>query len=267
MAGPNPLPVVAVDIGNTRTKLGVFEHPFAQPLPHPHRTGSLAPDWTDADMEAIFPHGPTQYEWAIASVNRPSSARLTQWLEQAGVTRVRQLVEEDLPLKVALAHPEKVGMDRLVDAVAANCVREPGVPAILIDMGTALTIDLVNAEGAFAGGAILPGIALSARALHEFTDLLPLVELTEPPPALGHLPVEAIRSGLYWGAVGAARELIAQLVPEGPEPQIFLTGGAGPLFAGVLATESPRQPEFIPHLTLAGIALTAVASAPPKGSS
>jgi type III pantothenate kinase len=128
-----------------------------------------------------------------------------------------------------------------------------------------LTVDLLSAKGAFAGGAILPGIAIAARGLHEFTDLLPLVELTEPPPALGKSTIEAIRSGLYWGAVGGVRELVAQLLPDVLEPQIFLTGGAGPLFAGVLAAESSRPPQFVPHLTLAGIALAADGAGPAKG--
>ena len=266
MASENSFPLVAVDVGNSRLKIGVFEHPFAEPLPHPARAVSLALDWTDSDMTGIFPHGPVDYTWSIASVNRPARVRLMDWLAQAGAKNVRQLVDTDLPLRVELAHPERVGLDRLANAVAANRLREPKVPAILIDMGSALTVDLVTAGGVFAGGAILPGIGMSARALHEFTDLLPLVELSEPPPALGKSSIEAIRSGLYWGAVGAARELIGQLSGDSVEPEIFLTGGAGPLFAGVLAAESERPPQFVPHLTLGGIALAAIGSAPPKGS-
>jgi type III pantothenate kinase len=266
MASANPFPVVAVDVGNSRLKIGVFEHPFAEPLPHPARAVSLAPDWTPSDVKAIFPHGPADFAWSIASVNRPGTVRLMDWLAQGGAKNVRQLADTDLPLVVELAHPDRVGIDRLANAVAANRIRQPDLPAILIDIGSALTIDLVTAQGAFAGGAILPGIAMCARALHEFTDLLPLVELSEPPPALGRTTIDAVRSGLYWGAIGAARELVGQLAGDSVEPEIFLTGGAGPLFAGVLAAQSARPPQFIPHLTLAGIALAAIASAPPKGS-
>ena len=96
------------------------------------------------------------------------------------------------------------GIDRLVDAVAANRLRKSHRPAAIVDVGTAITVDLVAADGAFLGGSILPGIALSARALHEFTDLLPLVdvgELVEPPPALGTDTEAAMRSGLFWGAM------------------------------------------------------------------
>lgn len=266
MASAKRFPLVAVDVGNSRVKIGVFEHPFAEPLPHAARAASVGLDWTESDLAATFPQGPADHDWWIASVNRPATARLVDWLKQAGVTSVRQLADTDLPLVVELAHPERVGMDRLANAVAVNRIREPGEPAIVIDMGSALTVDLVSAKGAFVGGAILPGIGTSARALHEFTDLLPLVDVTEPPPALGKSSIEAIRSGLYWGAVGGVRELVAQLAPDPLAAQIFLTGGAGPLFAGVLAAESARPPRFVPHLTLAGIVIAAVGAAPPKGS-
>ena len=86
------------------------------------------------------------------------------------------LAAGDLPLEVRLERPDMVGIDRLVDAVAVNRLRDAGRPAVIVDVGTAITVDLVSADGAFLGGAILPGIQMSARAMHEFTDLLPLVD-------------------------------------------------------------------------------------------
>ena len=154
-----------------------------------------------------------------------------------------------------LPRPDMVGIDRLLDAVAANHLRRPDQPAVVADVGTAITVDAVSAEGAFLGGAILPGIAMSARALHEFTDLLPLIEMSElsqPPPALGTATTAAMQSGLFWGAVGAIRELAERLAKhlEG-EPAIYLTGGAGPAVAELLGPSA----RHVPHLTLAGIAL------------
>ncbi len=148
-----------------------------------------------------------------------------------------------------------VGVDRLLDALAANALRGPGRPAVVVDVGTAITVDLLSAEGAFLGGAILPGIAMSARALHEFTDLLPLVDVSElaaPPPPLGEETVAAMRAGLFWGAVGAVRQLIDQLAGD-TRPQVILTGGAGPAVAELLGPSA----QLVPHLTLAGIALAA----------
>jgi type III pantothenate kinase len=265
MAGEQRRSLVAVDVGNSRVKLGIFEPPMAEPLPHAARTASLEVNWTEAELAAFLPHGPADYDWSIASVNRPAAARLVDWLKRAGATRVRELKHTDLPLAVEVARPDRVGLDRLANAVAANRIRQPDEPAIVIDMGSALTVDLVSAGGAFVGGAILPGIAMSARALDEFTDALPRVEVNEPPPALGKSTDEAIRSGLYWGAVGAVRTLVWQLA-EGRDPQIFLTGGAGPIFAGMLSVDSERMPQFVPHLTLAGIALATLAAEVRKGS-
>jgi type III pantothenate kinase len=146
-------------------------------------------------------------------------------------------------------------MDRLAAATAATRLRSPRRGALIVDSGSAITVDYVSADGAFMGGAILPGIGLAGRALHEFTDLLPLValgELSEPPPPLGTSTVTAIRSGLYWGAVGAVRELVERLSAGlAPRPELFLTGGAGPHLAKAL-TEPVR---VVPHLVLSGIAL------------
>ena len=127
----------------------------------------------------------------------------------------------------------------------------------MIDIGTAIKVDLVSAAGAFAGGAILPSMAIAARGLHEFTDLLPLVEVQEPPAALGKSTLEAIRAGLYWGAVGAVRELVARLSAAHSPVEILLTGGAAPNIAAVLGQDEEPPFQFVPHLTLAGIAISA----------
>jgi type III pantothenate kinase len=260
---PEQLPILAVDIGNARIKVGWFAAPSPPPgetLPEPERV--LALDGHRPEFERLaawLDAAPGEkLHWWIASVNRPATTRLLDWLRTGrpndGVTL---LAAGDLPLRVALERPDMVGVDRLVDAVAANRIRTPDRPAVVVDLGTAITVDLVSAEGAFLGGAILPGIEMSARALHEFTDLLPRIEmrdLAEPPPALGTSTVAAMRSGLYWLAVGAVRELASRLTDDlAHPPDIILTGGASPALAAVLGTSA----RFVPHLTLAGIALAA----------
>jgi type III pantothenate kinase len=253
-------PLIAVDIGNARIKLGLFRSVAGLALPEPQRTLHLAGGEPEFEkLPALLDDAQTErLSWWIGSVNRPAATRLVDWLRtRRPEDRVALLAAGDLPLSVELPRPDMVGVDRLLDAVAANRLREPGRPAVVIDVGSAITVDLVSAEGAFLGGAILPGIAMSARAMHEFTDLLPLVEMSDlsaPPPALGTATVPALQSGLFWGAVGAIRELIGRLTDNSkPRPQVFLTGGAGPSVADLLG-ESAR---YVPHLTLAGIALTA----------
>ncbi len=253
-------PLVAVDVGNNRLKFGLFDQGSEEALPEPAavHAGDGSPsslEALDAWLDGRLPAGG---RWWIASVNRPSTTRLLQWLQQARpADQVTLLAAGDLPLVVALERPDMVGIDRLLDAVAANRLRRAAAAAVLVDVGTAITVDLVAADGSFQGGAILPGIAMSARALHTFTDLLPLVdvgELSSPPPALGTSTVAALQSGLFWGAVGAIRQLL-EILPDrsAVPPDVFLTGGAGPAVASLLGDTA----RHVPHLTLAGIALAA----------
>jgi type III pantothenate kinase len=257
-----PCRLIAVDVGNARIKLGLFPEPCAENLPEPLQTLALDDDspeltgidaWLgDADDEPCC--------WWIASVCRPSATRLIDWLrEHRPNDSIAMLSADDLPLVVRLERPDMVGIDRLVDAVAVNRLREANRPAAIVDIGSAITVDWLSTDGAFCGGAILPGMRMAARALHEFTDLLPLVEMSEmltPPPALGTATVSAMQSGLFWGVIGAIRHLIEQLSQAASiRPQVFLTGGAGPIVADLLGPEV----RHVPNLTLSGIA----AAAPP----
>jgi type III pantothenate kinase len=255
-------PFVAVDIGNSRLKFGLYEAPSEANAPVPDRTLDFDPEKDAHERIAAWlaPWNVEQASWWIASVNRSHTTLLVDWLRggQADV-KITLLASEDLPLRVSLPRPDMVGIDRLAGAVAVNRLRDSQRAAVVVDLGTAITVDLIDAEGAFLGGAILPGIGLSARALYEFTDLLPLLDmrvLREPPPALGKSTTDAMQSGLYWGAVGGVRELIARLASDqAADAQVFLTGGAAPSVAGLLAPDAL----YVPHLVLAGIAITAAA--------
>lgn len=260
MSTSSPCPLVAVDIGNNRMKLGLFTGLQDDCLPKPDQTlhvGGDDPTLTSIDTWLQDINTSIQ-GWWIGSVNRPSTTRLVNYLrERRPNDPVTLLAAGDLPLRVELPRPDMVGIDRLLDAVAANRLRTPDRPAVLVDVGSAVTVDLVSADGAFRGGAILPGIAMAARALHTFTDLLPLVEmsgLTTQPPPLGTATVEAMRSGLFWGTIGAIRHLVELLSREaGSQAEVFLTGGASPVVAELLGPSA----KHVPHLTLAGIALSA----------
>ncbi|MBN1394732.1 MAG: type III pantothenate kinase [Pirellulales bacterium] len=281
-------PFVAADVGNARVKLGLFEGSGPEPLrtlpltlekgdnPHlPERpAGCCAQMGTIPffQFDRITPWladvAEGSMSWPIASVNRPAATLLIEWLRaHRPADRVMLLAAADLPLQVRLPRPDMVGIDRLVDAVAVNRLRHPGQPAVIVDIGSAITVDLVSAEGVFLGGSILPGIEMSARALHHFTDLLPLVDVSDlgpPPPPLGTDTESAIQSGLYWGAVGAIDRLVEQFnkaasggstaasTQGGQRPQIFLTGGAGAAAADLLGYDAC----YIPNLTLTGIALS-----------
>jgi len=279
-------PLVAVDVGNRRIKFGWFGRSGAEPhpagqLPEPESIFYL--ETSEEEWDQLEPwldslgaigsmgqnHGPLCSEhpppqelaWWIGSVNRPAAARLVEWIARRWPRQAPKLLQwTDLPLQVQVQQPHRVGIDRLLNAVAANRLREPDRPAVVVDVGTAITVDWVSAEGAFCGGAILPGLEMAAKALHRFTDLLPEVSFAqeaEPPPALGRYTEAAIRSGLFWGTLGAVRELTTRLAQQASvPPQVFLTGGASALLAPQLGPEA----RYVPHLTLAGIALSAWAS-------
>lgn len=270
MSAPAFGPFVAVDVGNTRVKLGLFESATGAPLPAPTKKLDLFPkdDAFEQIIEWLAPHTIRDVSWWVGSVERSVAGRLIGWLRDRGASRLTMLASGDLPLVVSVPRPDRVGIDRLLSALAANQLRAAEEPAIVVNLGTAIVVDLISTAGHFCGGAIMPGITTAARAMHEFTDLLPLVEmwnLSEPPPAVGTATDDAMRAGLFWGAVGGARELIARQVAElSASPRIFLTGGAAPTVARLLSDSA----EHVPHLTLAGIALAAAnLSASPSATS
>ncbi len=192
----------------------------------------------------------------VASVHVDAAVWVREILTRRGVVHPQVLCVADLPLEVRVEEPERVGIDRLLSAVAANRLRERDRPAIVVSLGTACTVNLIAADGAFEGGAIFPGIAMSAAALRSGTSALPLIgaELIEAPAdGIGKSTEAAISSGLIWGLVGAVRELVERMTQasEGP-PQLLLTGGDGPKLAEKISAVGARV-QHVPNMVLAGI--------------
>ncbi len=258
MTAESSFPLVAVEIGNSRIKVGLFDRsPSGDSLPQPVRTLVLDADqWEPLEIALwLAPQIPASVNWVLSSVRRDAAERLQEWLSGEEGRHVL-LSHRDLDLEIKLANPERAGIDRLVGGVAANKLRPADRPAIVVDLGSAITVDVVSADGTFCGGAILPGISMSARALATFTDQLPElkdVPLDTPPPPLGTSTDEAITSGLFWGAVGAIRALIDQLHTQmTSDPLIILTGGGARGVAEALGSDVRYEPDLL----LAGIALT-----------
>jgi type III pantothenate kinase len=111
-----------------------------------------------------------------------------------------------------------------------------GRAGLVVSCGTAITVERVSAEGVWQGGAIAPGWNLSARALHFGTAQLPLVRVEEAPPAWGRSTTPALAAGLFWGTVGAVRELLARQAEDlAPSPWLVWTGGDAPVFSRRIA--------------------------------
>src|SRR5438270_10670613 len=155
-----------------------------------------------------------------------------------------------LGTKALVDRPEEVGADRLVNTVAAHD-RYKG-PLIVVDFGTATTLDVVDADGNYCGGVIAPGINLSLTALHMAAAKLPSVRISRTERVIGKDTVSCMQSGIYWGYVGLIEGLVARIKAEfGAAMQVIGTGGLAPLFAD--ATEAIDRAD--PDLTLWGLRL------------
>ncbi len=153
-------------------------------------------------------------------------------------------------LKVRYRNPLEVGADRIAGAIAASH-RHPGRGLIIIDFGTATTLDVVTAAGDYLGGVILPGVGVSAETLASHTAKLPRVEIARPETALGRTTTESIQSGLFHGHVGAIQYLVAKLKQEAfPDAQPYLVGTGG--FARMFEREGLFD-ELAPELVLWGL--------------
>lgn len=252
--------VIVIDAGNTRVKFAWMETPTEGGVPRTREFLAI-PVGGELPYEALAQWQLSCPRVVIAGSNPPEVERVRRaWKGPLSLESLPP--REQLPLVIDVDFPQKVGIDRLLNAIAANVRRRPRQPAIVIDSGTATTIDLIDEHGVFRGGAILAGFEMSSKALHQYTALLPLVphhRLHEREPAtVGRNTEAAVESGLYWGHVGAVRELVDRLLrtcSEGVEPLVLLTGGTGPL----LKKHLPFV-EWDPAVCLQGLALAAATS-------
>ena len=153
-----------------------------------------------------------------------------------------------LGVEVRIEQPSEAGADRLVNAVGAFVAH--GGPLIVLDSGTATTLDVIGADGAFEGGAIAPGVNLSMEALHAAAAKLPRVAIQRPAHAIGKDTVEAMQSGVYWGYVSLIEGLVDRIKAEYGQPMtVVATGGVASLFHG--ATE--KIDVFDPDVTIRGL--------------
>jgi type III pantothenate kinase len=252
-------PSVVADVGNTRIKWGLVTS-----LGIGAATSLPADDLATWRNQIEEWHLNGSVAWVVTGVHPERRDRMVAWLRER---RQEITVLDDwrkLPLSIDLDGPDTAGIDRLLTAVAANQRRDPGTPAIVITAGTAVTVDLLDEGGVFRGGAILPGLNLMARALHEHTALLPLVKLPcTPPTTAGRTTATAIQGGVFWAVAGGIQVLVQQFARRGhPAPHLFLTGGDAPLLEKAWSEEfAPLShvPSVWPWMTLEGIRLAAEA--------
>jgi type III pantothenate kinase len=193
----------------------------------------------------------------LSGVHPLQRDKLATWLRQRNEAVLVLETASQLPLRALIDQPDRVGIDRLLNAVGARCRVPEGTPLILVDAGSAVTVDWVDETGAFRGGAIFPGLRLMAQALRDHTALLPLVEVGKTsPPVPGTSTAAAIEAGVFWAAVGGINSLIEQLRSKSARvPVVFFAGGD----AALLATAFDAGIQLWPTMTLEGIRVAAEA--------
>ena len=239
---------LAIDIGNTNIHIGIFEDDVL------HSSCSVKSEISRPLLEnlekILKPATLTKPQAvAISSVNPKVEVFVVEYIQKHFFVN-SQFIGKDIPIPMPVLtdQPEKVGVDRLVSALAA--FERTKCWTIVVDAGTAITIDVINNDGAFMGGIIASGMDISSKALHHFTALLPEITIKKPKSVLGKNTKDAINSGIYWGTVSMVSKLINMLCDELKcQPAIIATGGD----AQLLAPEIPQITAVIPYLTLEGI--------------
>jgi type III pantothenate kinase len=247
----NPRRIVA-DLGNSRLKWGqvglggLITRSIALPVDDPGAWALVFEAWVLSREDV----------WAISTVNPPVADRLGRFLASRGVSTIQWFRSAaEVPITHDVEGPETGGADRALAVLAARSRHAPDRPGLVVSCGTAITVERISANGVWQGGAIAPGLGLSARALHQLTAQLPQIDVPEAPEPWGRGTEAALAAGLFWGSVGAVRELLARQA-EGltPSPWVDWTGGDAARLAPWIAWPESR---VVPDLVLLGLARAA----------
>lgn len=247
--------LLAIDIGNTETTMGVFDGEELKATWHTatviHRTadehaillfnllgsqGLQASDVKEVSLCSVVPPITSIYEDMFQR-----HFKVSLLVVAAGIkTGVR----------ICMDNPKEVGADRIVDAVAAHHLY--GGPVIVVDFGTATTFDTISAKGDYLGGAIAPGMITAAEAMSQETAMLPRVELARPGHVIGTNTIDAMKSGIVFGYVAMVEGMVTRIQKElGARTKVVATGG----YAGLIARETKVVDEVNADLTLIGLRL------------
>lgn len=245
--------LLTIDIGNTNIALGLYEGNKLGARWRLATDHERMPDEYGIQMLGLLQHSGC----SVAQLNGVCMASvvpvLTSRLQQACKVYFNQeplIVDESINTGVNLLvdDPKTVGADRIVDAVAVYALYRG--PACVVDFGTATTFDAITAEGEYLGGAIAPGIGISADALSTRTAKLPRVDLQVPPSVIGRNTIHAMQSGLMLGYVAMVEGMVKRFREElGPEMKVIATGG----LAETVSRHTDAIDILAPWLTLDGL--------------
>lgn len=224
--------LLALSLGNSRLALGSFT---AGELGEVYRVGLDQPAEWEARLAAQWGVLESREGAAIVatSVNPPLEKPLAERVEKVTGRRLLWIGRDiDVPTRVLTNEPDKTGVDRVLCVAAA--FEQMQKACVVVDAGTAITVNCCNDNADFLGGAIFPGVSMMLDALHEKTALLPRVEFEVPTGPFGKSTREALLQGVYHGVRGMVKELVEQYATElGQWPEVIATGGdAKKLFEG-----------------------------------
>ena len=204
-----------VDQGNSFTKIGIFSD---KELLHTAIFKQLG----KKELESLFELYPVSAT-ILSSVVNPEY-EMIEYLKKRSKKFI--LLDENTPLPIENLYktPETLGKDRIAVCIGANYLK-PNANLLVIDAGTAVTYDVVNAKNQYVGGNISPGLEMRRKALHTFTQKLPLIEMKDSAPMLGTTTDEAILAGIVNGLIYEMEGYISSLSSIYPDLSIFLTGG------------------------------------------
>ena len=245
--------LLAIDVGNTNTVLGMFE---GENLKHSWRIATDSP--TTADELALkfqrLIHDEFEVDGialcsTVPAVLREMRTMLSRYYSDVQHVVVEPGIKTGVP--ILTDNPKEVGADRIVNSLAAFSMY--GGPAIVVDFGTSTNLDVVSDKGEFLGGALAPGVEISIEALASRAAQLRKVELVRPRTVIGKNTVEALQSGAVYGFAGQVDGLVERIIDELGQPvaAVIATGG----LSGIVVPESRTITHHDPDLTLHGLRL------------
>ena len=245
--------LLALDVGNTNTVVGVFEGATLKVHWRLSTRRAGTSDEYGVFIKNLFDFAGLDFRAITAVILSTVVPAVQQPLEDM----CRQFFAVDpmivgpgmrTGIPILYDAPREVGADRIVNAVAA--FEQYGGPCIVVDFGTATTFDAISARGEYLGGAICPGIGISADALFERAARLPRVEISRPKTVIGKNTVHSMQAGTYFGYLGLVEGLVARMREElGGNPKVIATGG----LASLLLAGSEVVDHLDPLLTLIGL--------------
>lgn len=242
--------ILLLDIGNTHTHLGLANRSRVV-----RQANIPTSEWfrgKGLDLACRFLRNVVPEGVAVCSVVPKATTQAAASIRARWALPILELTPKTLAgVGIDYPKPNTIGPDRLANAVAAR--RKYGAPSLVVDFGTAVTFDVINQEGNYAGGIIAPGLAAMTEYLHEKTALLPQISIRETKSVIGKSTVEAMRIGAVHGYRGLIRELIHELKGELKVRRLPVVATGG--YARLMASKLPEITTVDPLLTLEGLRL------------